>query len=64
MQAEIKDGKLVIIVDVSQDALKAAQPSKSSGKTLVVGGSNGHTAIGKFKVNLTVTVPNPNYIAA
>lgn len=63
VNGEIKNGKLILIVDVDAETLKAAQPS-SSGKTLVVGTTNGFSKFGNVSVSLNVTVPNPDYVKA
>lgn len=52
--AKIQDGKLVIIVDVSEKALAAAEPSKS-GKSKVVATTRGFTGFGKVKLSMNVT---------
>lgn len=51
--AEIRDGKLVIICDVSEKTLAAATVSKS-GKSKVVATSNGFAGYGKVRVSLNV----------
>lgn len=60
MQIEQRDGKLVITIDVSDAAIAAARPS-STGKTLVVDGTNGFRHCGSVSINLNVTAPNPRY---
>lgn len=62
MQIEQHDGKLIITVDVSETAIAAAPPS-STGKTLVIAGTNGFRRCGRVSINLNVTVPNPHYEA-
>lgn len=57
---EVKGDKLILTVDISEAALKAAAPS-SQGKTLIVGGTGGFTGFGKVKASLNVTIPNPEY---
>lgn len=53
VQAEVRDGKLVIIVDVSEKTLGAAELSKS-GKSKVVASTNGFTGYGPVRVSLNV----------
>ena len=60
MQIEQRDGKLIITVDIGDDAIASAQPS-SSGKTLIVAGTNGFRRCGSVSINLNVTAPNPRY---
>lgn len=55
MQVDIKDGKMVITIDVSKAALDAAQPSKS-GKTRIVATTNGFTNYGPIGLSLNATV--------
>jgi len=46
MKYEIVDGnKLVVVIDVSPEALKAA-PASNSGKTRLLASTNGNKAIG------------------
>lgn len=53
---EIKGDKLVITVDIGQQAIKAAPPS-STGKTNLVGSTSGYTRVGeRHKVDLSLSV--------
>lgn len=52
--AEIRDGKLVIICNVDDKTLAAAELSKS-GKSRIVATTNGFAGYGKVKVSLNVT---------
>jgi hypothetical protein len=57
MNFDIKDGKLVITVDISAKAVEAAQPS-ASGKTKTLattGGYNWGTGVKGLGFNLTVS---------
>ena len=57
MDYEIKDGKLIITIDVSAKAVEAAQPS-ASGKTKTVattGGFNWSTGVKGLGFSLTVS---------
>lgn len=54
MTIELKGDQLVITVDVSDKALKAAPKSKS-GKTRVVATTRGFSNYGKVAVGLNVT---------
>lgn len=59
VQTEIRDGKLVIICDVSEKTLKAASPSKSQ-KSLLVATTNGFERhAGGIAISLNVTAPLP-----
>ena len=60
---EIKNGKLLITVDISEEAIAAAHPSET-GKKLVVASTGGFTGFGPVKANVVVTVPNPAYVKA
>ena len=62
MQIERQGEKLVIVIDISEGAIAAAQPS-SSGKTLMVASTNGFRRHGSVSINLNCTVPNPHYEA-
>jgi len=53
---EIKGDKLVLTIDVSEAARKAAEPSKS-GKTLVIASTRGFTRFGDIGVSLNATIP-------
>lgn len=57
VQGEIKGDKLILTVDVSEVARKAATPS-TSGKTLVVASTRGFTRFGDIGVSLNCTIPN------
>lgn len=62
MQVSIKGDKLVIEVDISAKALKAAPPSKS-GKTRLVANTGGFQPVdgnSKIKLNLSVTTKDNN----
>lgn len=48
--------KVVITIDVSEAAMKAAQPSKS-GKSVVVDSTRGFTRCGPVSLSLNVTAP-------
>jgi hypothetical protein len=63
IQGEIKDGKLILTIDVDHDTLQDASPSKS-GKTLLVATTGGFTRFGAFGVSLNVTAPLPKAVAA
>lgn len=54
VQAEIRDGKLVIICDVDAKTVAGAEPSKS-GKSRVVASTHGFTRLAAFGVSLNVT---------
>lgn len=54
MDVKVENGKLVITIDVSAEALKAAQPSKS-GKTRLVASTNGFTNYGPVGLSLNCT---------
>lgn len=58
--ASIKGDKLLIEVDISPKALKAAPPSGSK-KTRLVASTGGFTRVegsDQLKINLHVTIPN------
>lgn len=57
VQGEIKGDKLILIVDVSKEAIAKASPS-STGKSLIVGTTSGYSGFGHVKASLNVTVPN------
>lgn len=62
IQTEIKGDKLIITVDVSDAARKAAQPS-STGKMLMIDDTSGFTGIGGgLKLNVMLGYPNPSYV--
>jgi predicted GNAT family acetyltransferase len=61
MQIEHKGDQIILTIDVSEAALKAAQPS-SSGKTLLVATTNGFRRKGLVSVLVNCTVPNPDYV--
>jgi len=55
---KVENGKLLITIDVSKDALDKAEPSKSSGKTRTVattGGFNWGTGVPGLGFSLTVS---------
>src|SRR5215470_7264527 len=54
MNYEVKNGKLTIVVDVSEDAIKSAQPSKS-GKSKLIASTNGFVAVSP-KVRLSLNL--------
>jgi hypothetical protein len=60
VHSEMKGDKLILTIDVSEAALKSAQPS-STGKTLSVATTNGFTRFGAVSVSLNATIPNPAY---
>ena len=60
MKIEQSGGKIIITIDVSDQALAEAKPS-TSGKTLVVASTNGFQRFGKVSINLNCTVPNPAF---
>jgi hypothetical protein len=53
VQHEIKDNKLVLTVDVSPAAIEKSEPSKS-GKSKMVGTTNGFVKVGPVSVSLNV----------
>jgi hypothetical protein len=61
MQIEHKGDQIIVTIDVSDAALKAAKPS-SSGKTLMVATTNGFRRHGPVSVSLNCTVPNPDFV--
>lgn len=56
VHGEIKGDKLILTIDVSEAARKAAQPSKS-GKTRVVATTSGFSRFGDVGVSLNCTLP-------
>lgn len=56
IQGKMEGDKLVLTIDVSEAARKAAEPSKS-GKTLILASTNGFTGFGDVKVSLNATLP-------
>jgi hypothetical protein len=60
MQIEQKGDQIILTIDVSEAARKAAKPS-SSGKTLMVATTNGFKRVGPVSISLNCTVPNPGY---
>lgn len=54
MDVKIENGKMVITIDVSAEAVKNAQPSKS-GKTRIVASTNGFTNYGNVGLSLNCT---------
>lgn len=54
MDVKIENGKMVITIDVSDAAIKAAPPSKS-GKTRLVASTNGFTNYGPVGLSLNCT---------
>lgn len=62
MKSEIKGDTLILTIDISEAAIKAAKPS-STGKTLVVASTNGFTRFGAVGLSLNCTVPNAAYVA-
>lgn len=63
VNGEIKGNKLILTVDIGDDAIAAAHPSET-GKKLVVASTGGFTGFGPVKANVVVTVPNPAYVKA
>ncbi len=67
LKAELKDGNLVLTINADT---KDPQPSKSSGKSLVVASSGGNvqTSLQVKGSNVTIGVnayiPNPDYVKA
>ena len=57
--AEVKGDKLIITVDVSKKTIANAEPSKS-GKSNVVGSTNGFVKIGGVSFGLNVIVKPSN----
>ena len=56
VKGSIKDGILTLVIDVSDKAKAAAQPSKS-GKTKVLASTGGFTSFGEgVKISLNATV--------
>jgi uncharacterized protein YaaQ len=53
--AEVRDGKLVIIVDVSAKAIEGAQLSKSE-KSKLLASTRGFTRFGNVALSMNVTV--------
>ena len=60
MQISQEGDKIVITIDASEAALKAAPPS-STGKTLMVATTKGFRRVGPLSVSLNCTIPNPCY---
>lgn len=56
IEHEIKGGKLILTIDISDKAKMAAPPSKS-GKTRVIATTSGFVAMGDIKVSLNATIP-------
>lgn len=56
MHGEIKGDKLILTIDVSDAARKAAAPS-ASGKTLVLASTRGFTRFGDVSVSVNCTLP-------
>ena len=56
VQGEIKGDKLVLIIDVSKEAMANAKAS-SSGKTKLIATTSGFTGFGPVKASLNVTIP-------
>jgi hypothetical protein len=54
MTMNVKNGKLIIEVHVSKEAVEKALPS-SSGKTRLVSSTGGFVAVGDLRVGLNVT---------
>jgi len=54
MDVKMENGKLIITIDVSPEALKKAEPSKS-GKTRVVASTHGFTNYGSVGLSLNCT---------
>lgn len=54
----IQGDKLVLTIDVSEAARKAASPSKS-GKTLVLATTGGFTRFGDVAISLNATLAKP-----
>lgn len=63
MQIEHKGDQVIVTIDVSETALKAARPS-ASGKTLLVATTSGPRRAGPVSISLNCMVPNPDYVAA
>lgn len=59
---KIEGDKLIITCDISKAAVQAAQPSKSSGKKLIVATSGSAQAVGAFTVALNVMAPNTAWV--
>jgi hypothetical protein len=55
---ETKGNKLVITIDLSDEARAAAKPS-STGKTLLVAGTGGFVKIGDVSLSLNATIKKP-----
>ena len=51
-----KTKKLVLVIDISDEAIKNAKPS-SSGKTKILATTSGFTGFGPVKASLNVTIP-------
>jgi hypothetical protein len=56
IQGELRDGKLVLIIDASDGARKSAALS-SSGKTRVLATTHGFTRFGDIAVSVNATLP-------
>lgn len=59
--SEVKGDKIILTVDCSEAARKAARPS-TEGKTLILGTTGGFTMIGDVRVSLNAILPNPAYV--
>lgn len=55
VKGEIKGDILTLVIDVSEKARQAAQPSKS-GKTKILATTSGFTGFGDVKVSLNATI--------
>lgn len=53
---EMKGDKIVLTIDASEAARKAAEPSKT-GKTLILATTSGFVMVGDVKVSLNATLP-------
>lgn len=58
MQIDVRDGKLVTIIDITEDALAASRPS-STGKTRIVDTTSGFRRAGPVSVSVNCIAPNP-----
>lgn len=58
VHGEVKGDKLILTIDMSEAARKAAQPSKS-GKTVILATTSGFTRFGDVAVSLNATLPAP-----
>lgn len=58
VNGEIKGDKLILTIDLSDAARKAAKPSKT-GKTVILATTGGFTRFGDVSVSLNATLPVP-----